>query len=391
VPYQLPELHRPRLAQLRTSARPAMVAAGKACGTAAPAVLVVWMYFGRWRALGHTALALLLGAAFEWAQILGDQAVHIVMTERYSFARSAPGRPLEDMLDRAFSDLVGPMAKPPSPLVELLAFQNCCYLAERGGALGKSWLKSVAIGREGASEWGRLADLCLLTLQGLTQSLKTCLEHAANGEAQGSKTVGFNRRSSEPAARPRAGSRRPRSWEVANALIREKYQLMGWSARTLSALCEAGSVNHSPVITESEPSLATVISEIACCLNALQEYLRSWGTMSVSNPAFRDLAQKLRARLQDPEGADAPGDVSGNAWALEDTLKLAVYCIVQVAAAEMAPEQRGILAASLEQAARDASYGKLPPVFCDVLKRNPSYGTRDSLASVLAACLRDEL
>ena len=53
--------------------------------------------------------------------------------------------------------------------------QDCCRLAERGGPHGKSWLKSVVLGRGDGAEWGRVAAAALRPLQDLTAGLRACL------------------------------------------------------------------------------------------------------------------------------------------------------------------------------------------------------------------------
>ena len=85
-----------------------------------------------------------------------------------------------------------------------------------------------------------------------------------------------------------------------------------------------------------------VLLEVAACLHALQQYMRSWGTMSISDKGFRTLAQSLRSRLVEKGagGELAQPDLSSVVWALEDTLKLVVYTLVDAAAADLGFDQK---------------------------------------------------
>ena len=136
-----------------------------------------------------------------------------------------------------------------------------------------------------------------------------------------------------------------------------------------------------------------VLLELAACLHALQQYMRSWGTMSILDKGFRTLAQSLRSRLVETGagGELAQPDLSSVVWALEDTLKLVVYTLVDAAAADLGFDQKQRLAAALAQSAQDGVFTQLPGLFPQVFVEAPPYGRREDLAVLIACVLKNEL
>ena len=425
---RLPEIHRPRFRRLVLASRPALARAWLPGVLAGAPCVLGGLSGGRalWADVRAGVALSVLGVVVAWALAMAGAAAEAVATQRSRFGTGPANGlypPSDADLGVALDKLLPLLGGRGGALDQVLAFQEVCTLAERGGVRGRSWLKQCVLGGGGgaaAQRWGDLASALLAPLQALTAAFALCLgaesePAGAAGSGPGARSgaaglggflAGRDRHRASRGAGP--GEKRPRDASKdararAAALLASSQQPAAWGVRALVALADTAVDSASPIWaagggSSGFPRLPHLVLEVASGLHAVRQYIRSWAHLSVSDPSFRGLSEQLQGRLEgdapEAEGLGA-GDVPGVGaltWALEDALRVALYTLVEAVASGLGPADRAQLAvALLESSAKPGAFRELPGAFPEVFVEEPACGSRADVAQLLRCCLLNEL
>ena len=104
-----------------------------------------------------------LGVVVAWALAMAGAAAEAVATQRSRFGTGPAGGlypPSDADLGVALDKLLPLLRGRGGALDQVLAFQEVCTLAERGGVRGRSWLKQCVLGGGGGAEAVELRWRC---------------------------------------------------------------------------------------------------------------------------------------------------------------------------------------------------------------------------------------